>query len=157
MASFRQTPPTWFWVVAVLITLWGALGVFVFYSDVTMSDAAKAQLSSYDRTLLASRPGWFVWVYGVAIWSGLFGGIALLARSAYARWLFIASLVAVVFQFGFIFAVTDLIAVKGFVAAAGFPIFITIVAIAQVWFTDWRASGAASAERDRLDQAAWPS
>ena len=70
MSVLRDKPPAWFWVVAALITIWGAIGVWAFYADVTMSAAAKAQLSEYDRTLLASRPGWFVWVYAAATWSG---------------------------------------------------------------------------------------
>lgn len=134
MANLGEKPPVWFWVAAIVITLWGALGVTAFYMDVAMSDAAKAQLSDYDRTLLASRPSWFVWLYAVATISGLLGGIALLARSAYARLFFIVSLIGVILQFGWIFAVTDLIAIKGFVVACAFPIFIAIVAVLQLWF-----------------------
>ena len=134
MANLGGKPPVWFWIAAIVITLWGALGVAAFYMDVAMSDAAKAQLSDYDRTLLASRPSWFVWLYAVATISGLLGGIALLARSAYARLFFIVSLIGVILQFGWIFAVTDLIAVKGFVVACAFPIFIAIVAVLQLSF-----------------------
>jgi hypothetical protein len=57
----------------------------------------------------------------------------LLARSRTARPIFIASLIAVVVQFGYIFASTDLMAVKGFVAAAGFPIVVVIIAAFQIW------------------------
>jgi hypothetical protein len=134
MANLRETPPAWFWVVAIVVTLWGVLGVVAFYMDVAMTEAAKAQLSEYDRNLLASRPTWFAWLYAVSTIGGLLGGIALLARSTLARLFFIASLVGVILQFGWIFAVTDLIVVKGFVAACAFPIFIAIVAVFQVWF-----------------------
>lgn len=134
MANLRETPPVWFWVVAIVVTLWGMVGVFAFYTDAAMSDAVKAQLSEYDRNLRASQPTWFVWLYAVATISGLLGGIALLARSALARIFFVLSLVSVVLQFGWVFAATDLIAVKGFVVACAFPIFIAIVAAFQVWF-----------------------
>lgn len=129
----KSRPPLWFWIVAILITLWGAMGVYAFYADVTMGEAARAQLSAYDRNLLASRPGWFPWLYGASVWSGLFGGIALLVRSAWARPLFVVSLVTIVVMFGFIFIATDLIAVKGVGPATGFPIFIAVVAIFQIW------------------------
>lgn len=119
--------------MAIVLVLWGALGIYAFYADVTMSEAAKAQLSDYDRRLLASRPSWFVWLYGIAVWSGLFGSVALLLRSRLARAIFIVSLVGTVAMFGYIFAVTDLIAVKGFGPAAGFPIFIVAMGILQVW------------------------
>jgi hypothetical protein len=131
--AHHNRPAAWFWLAAVILLLWGMIGVFAFYSDVTMNDQAKAQLSDYDRTLLASRPSWFLWLYGVATWSALLGAVALLARSRLARPIFIVSLIAVIVQFGYIFANTDLIAVKGFVAAAGFPILIVIIAACQIW------------------------
>lgn len=134
MAVFRTKPPVWFWVVAVIATLWGAMGVYAFYADITMSAAAKAQLPAYDRNLLASRPAWFPWLYGISVWSGLIGSVALLLRSAQARLLYVVELVTVVIMFGFIFAATDLIAVKGFGPAAGFPLFIFAAAAAQIWF-----------------------
>lgn len=132
----RNRPPLWFWIVAIVFTLWGMLGVYAFYADVTMSVAAKAHLSAYDRTLLASRPAWFAWLYGFGVWSGLFGAAALLLRSAYARSLTLLSLALVIVMFGYIFAATDLIAVKGFGPAAGFPIFIVAMEIAQLWLAD---------------------
>ena len=44
------------------------------------------------------------------------------------------SLVAVVVQFGWLFATTDMIAQRGFAATAGFPIFIVAIAVFQIWF-----------------------
>ena len=133
MALLRNKPPVWFWIVAVIFALWGLMGIYAFYADITMGAAAKAQLSAYDRNLLASRPAWFPWLYGFGVWTGLFGAVALLLRSAYANILTIVSLVLVIVMFGFIFVATDLIAVKGFGAAAGFPIFIVFMEVAQLW------------------------
>lgn len=134
-SDLRQRAPAWFWIVAVLITVWGAIGVFAFYWDVTLSEAALAAMSDYDRALHASRPDWFPLVYGAATWGGLLGGVALLARRAIAWLPFAVSLVAVVFQFGYIFAVTDLIAVKGAAATVPFPVAIAVIAAFQLWFT----------------------
>ena len=133
MVSLRNKAPVWFWIVAGVFTVWGLIGVWAFYSDISMSEAAKEQLSTYDRDLLASRPTWFPWLYGFGVWTGLFGAIALLLRSAWSRILTIVSLVLVIVMFGFIFVATDLIAVKGFGAAAGFPIFIVAMEVAQLW------------------------
>ncbi|MEG3087199.1 hypothetical protein [Sphingomonas sp. PB4P5] len=131
--AVRSKAPRWFWLVAGLITLWGVVGVAAFYMDLTMSPAAVAAMSDYDRALRASRPGWFMWLYGAAVWTGLIGGVLLLARSALAQPVLLASLVLVIAMFGYIFAVTDLIAVKGVVGAAGFPIVIAAIAVVQVW------------------------
>lgn len=132
MQVMRTRPAAWFWAVAILFALWGAMGIFAFYSDVRMTPADAAKLSAYDAKLLASRPAWFLWVYGLSVWSGFAGSVALLARSRHARPLFVISLATVLVMFGFMFVATDIIAVKGFVAAAAFPIFIAVVAALQI-------------------------
>ena len=132
--NVRSKPPSWYWLVAVLIVLWGAIGIAAFYMDLTMSPAAVAEMTEYDRALRASRPGWFLWLYGAAVWAGFIGGALLLLRSALAHPVFVLGLVLVVAMFGYIFAVTDLIAVKGFVAAAGFPIVIAAISAFEIWF-----------------------
>lgn len=132
MAALRKAP-IWFWAAAVVLALWGLMGVAAFYMDLMTTPEQLAKMSAYDQKLLASRPEWFMWLYGASVLSGLFGSIALLLRSALARPLFVLSLVLVVVMFGYIFAKTDLIAVKGFTVAAGFPIVIALIGIFQIW------------------------
>jgi hypothetical protein len=131
--ALRNRAPVWFWIAAAVFTLWGVMGVWAFYADITTSAAAKAQMSTYDRQMFASRPAWFVWAYGISVWSGLFGSVALLLRSRHALWLSVVALVTVVAMFGFILIATDLIAVKGLGPAAGFPVFVVAMSIAQIW------------------------
>jgi hypothetical protein len=135
MTRSRNRAPRWFWIAAILLLLWGMMGVTAFYFDVAATEQQIAKLSAYDQALRASRPAWLVWVYGVAVWSSLAGAIVLLARSRFSRVLFSASLLLVVVMFGYIFATTDLIAVKGFATAAGFPLVILAIAIFQVWLS----------------------
>jgi hypothetical protein len=134
MTVLRNKAPGWFWLVAGLITLWGVIGVAAFYMDVSMSSAAVAGMSDYDRALRASRPGWFMWLYGAAVWSGLIGGVLLLRRSVVAHPLFVLSLMLVIAMFGYVFAATDLIAVKGVVVATAFPILIALIGMGEIWF-----------------------
>lgn len=129
----REKLPTWYWAAAILITLWGATGILAFYMDVAMSDAARAALPDYDRQLLAQRPRWVTWLYGLATWGGFFGGLALLARRRLATYFFALSLIAAIVQFAWVFGATDLIAVKGAAATVPFPIFIIAVAVVQLW------------------------
>lgn len=132
----RARAPLWFWGVTAVIVAWGAIGVFLFYADRTMDAAAVARLSAYDRALRASEPDWQIWAYGIAVWTGLFGGVALIVRSRHAHPVFVVSLVAIVVVFGWAFVATDLIAVKGAWTATAFPIFIAAVAVFQIWFAD---------------------
>jgi hypothetical protein len=123
----------WFWVLAVLLVLWGAMGVFACIQQFRLGADAMGPADDYYRALYAALPAWYNIVYAVATVAGLLGSVALLLRSRLARPFYIVSLVAVVIQFGWIFATTDMIAVRGFAAAAGFPIFIIAVALAQIW------------------------
>ncbi len=126
-------PPTWFWIVSVVFLLWACVGLFAFYSQV-LDAAAIAALDPYDRHTLTSMPVWLKAVYATAVIAATLGGVLLLLRSARARLLYLVSLVSVIVQFGYTLGATDLIAVKGFAVAAGFPIFIIVMGVVQLWF-----------------------
>lgn len=135
MATYlRQRPPAWFWVVAVVLLLWGAMGCYACIQQFRLGAEAMGPATDYDRALFASLPAWYNYVYAAAVGTGLLGSVALLLRSATARLLYIVSLVALVVQFGYAFGATDLIAVKGAAVTLPFPIFIAVVAIFQIWF-----------------------
>ncbi|OYW23218.1 MULTISPECIES: hypothetical protein [unclassified Sphingomonas] len=134
MSSGNHKPAIWFWVVAGLFLLWDIAGIFAFYVHVGVDTAALAAMTAYDRQAYLALPSWYNWVFALAVWPALLGSVALLARSKFARPLFIASLIGVIVQFGWVFGATDLIAVKGVLATVPFPIFIFVLAVAQVWF-----------------------
>jgi hypothetical protein len=127
----RTRPPLWFWIVVALLILWGLSGLVGFYMGV--SEAARAQMSAYDRSLYENAPGWYLPVYGVAVWAGLIGSALLAFRRLVARLFYIASLVAVLVMFGYTFAATDLIAVKGVATAVTFPIVIALIGAFEIW------------------------
>ncbi|HWK36499.1 hypothetical protein [Sphingomonas sp.] len=132
MATYlRQRPPTWFAPAALLFAAWGVIGCYACFTQFKMGADAMGPASDYDRALYAALPGWYNYVYAVAVGSALAGAVALLRRSAMARPLFILSLIAVVVQFGYLFATTDLIAQKG-ASVLAFPAFILVVALLAV-------------------------
>jgi hypothetical protein len=140
MASdFAQKPPVWFWIVSALFLVWGLLGAFSIYMFVTLGPTMNASPDEWERAYAALIPGWYVWVYVVAVGGGVLGAAALLARSRYAGPLFIASIVGVVIQFGYAFLATDLIAHKGAAATIPFPAFILFMALLQFWFAGMAA------------------
>jgi hypothetical protein len=130
----RTRVPAWFWVLAILIVLWGAAGCFACLQQVRLGAEAMGPASAYDRALYARLPAWYNPVYAVATGAGLLGGIALLARRGVARVLFIVSLAAVIVQFGYLFVATDIIAVRGAGTVVPFPVLIAAIAAAEVWF-----------------------
>ena len=127
----RTRPPIWFWIVVGVLVLWGLSGILNFY--LSLSEGMRAQMSAYDRALFERAPAWYMPVYGIAVWAGLAGSALLVLRRRLARPFYIASLVAVMVMFGWTFAATDLIAVKGVATATGFPILVALICAFEIW------------------------
>lgn len=128
------SPPRWFWVVSALLTLWALAGVAAWYGHVSIGPATLAHMTDYDRRLFLTLPSWFAYDYAVATIGALAGGIALLLRLRRAWMLYLVSLVAVIIQFVWVFAATDLIAVKGAVATLPFPLFVFAMGLVSLGF-----------------------
>lgn len=128
-----RRPPAWFTAVAVVLLLWGLMGCWAFYLHLTLGPMMTPEPNAWERGYSAALPAWFTPVYGVAIGAGVLGGLALLARSRFAQPLYLVSLIAVVIQFGWTFAATDLVAHKGAAATMPFPLLIGGIAVFQLW------------------------
>ena len=134
-SSFENKPPVWFWIVAALLLFWGLGGVYACYLQFTHGVDAMPDVTDYDRQLYAALPAWYNWVYAVAVGAGALGAAALLARKSVAKPLYVVSAVAIVVQFGYLFATTDILARKG-IATAAFPLWILIMALFAIWLSD---------------------
>jgi hypothetical protein len=132
--SAPNKPPKSYWIVSGLALLWMIFGVVAWVMDLMTDEASLAHLSEGQRQLFAARPQWLFVVYGVAIFSGLAGAIALLLRSSWATALFALSLVAIIVQFGYTFLAMNAVEVIGAAAAIPFPLVIFLVGIALLWF-----------------------
>ncbi len=109
----RTRAPRWFRLAALVLVLWGMLGVAACVSQLRYGAAAMGAASEYDRALFAQLPLWYRADYALATGTMLAGALALLVRSRHAVALLTVSLVAVLIQFGWIFGLTDILAVKG--------------------------------------------
>lgn len=124
--------PLWFRLVALLLVLWGVMGVVACIQQIRLGADAMPDATAYDRALYAGLPVWYDWVYAVAVGAGLAGALALLLGRRVAQPLFLISLVAVLAQFGYLFATTDIIAAKG-VWTVYFPLLIVAVVLIEIW------------------------
>jgi hypothetical protein len=128
-------PPLWFWVVAVLSTLWSFGGCFAYYTQVSMTAAQLAQLPAAQQEIWKMMPAWVTAAYAVAVWVGLLGSLALLARKKLAHPLFIVSAIGVVVQFGWVFLGSPILTIMPVGKSLPFPAFIFIVALLLIWFS----------------------
>ena len=123
--------PAWFKAVAVVLILWNLVGAYACVQQFRLGADAYGDATAYDRALFAAMPVWYDWVFALAEATGIAGAVALLIGRRAALPLLIVSLVAVIVQFGYLFATTDIIAVKG-VWTTYFPAFIAAVCVGQV-------------------------
>lgn len=128
----RIKPPAWFWIVAVVLLCWNLVGAFACVQQFRLGADAMGSATAYDRQLFARLPGWYNWCFAVAEVTGVGGAIAVLARRAVAVPLFVLSLIGVLVQFGYLFATSDIIAVKG-VWTTYFPLLIAAMCLLQIW------------------------
>ena len=129
------TPPMWYWIVSGLALVWMIVGVLAWTMDWLMDPAALEAMTEGQRQLYTSRPQWLFVVYAIAIFSGLFGAIGLLLRKAWATWMFVISLVAIVLQFGYTFMVMNAIELIGAAAAVPVPLVIVTLGALVLWLS----------------------
>lgn len=87
--------PTWFRVVAIVLVLWEAMGVFACYTQIKLGAAAMGPVDDWSLNYYAALPVWYNWVYLIATLGGLLGGVALLLRDKRALPLLWISLAAI--------------------------------------------------------------
>ena len=130
-------PPIWFWILAILLTLWGVMGCYACVMQIKLGPAAMGPIDDWSLKYYAALPIWYNVIYVVATFGSLFGGLALLMRNRRAVPLFWASFAAIVLMFGYAFLATDLIAHKGLAGILPFPLFIALIGALSIWFAQF--------------------
>ncbi len=133
MTIVKSTPPLWHLATVALLAAWNAVGCYFCYLQFRLGADWAADATDYDRALMAALPAWYNYCYALGVGAGLLGALALLVRSRSAIVLLALSLAAVVVQFGYLFAATDIIAHKGAGTVLPFPIFIAVVSALALW------------------------
>ena len=131
--------PAYFWIVAILLLLWEAMGCYACVTQIRLGAAAMGPVDDWSLKYYAALPAWYNAVYAVGTFGGLIGGLMLLLRNQRATLLFWISFVAVLVMFGYAFVATDLIAHKGLGQVLPFPLFIAAVGAFSIWFARFAA------------------
>ena len=93
MTNTETKLPVWFWVIAALALVWNALGVMAYLNDNGSSDGA---------------PAWEIGAFAIAVFGGVLGSILLLLRKNIATAVFALSLLGVLVQQYYFYAVADI-------------------------------------------------
>jgi len=116
-------------IIAVLALLWNLLGVFFWMSEnFLMTDEMKNALPPEQLELMNSTPSWGVYVYGIAVFTGVLASILLLMKKKSAVFIFLLSLIAILIQMGYWIFGTTAMDVYG-PEAVIMPIIVIVIAV----------------------------
>ncbi|MBB3473324.1 hypothetical protein [Sphingomonas sp. BK345] len=116
--------PRWYRLLVGVLLLWSALSAYACVTQLMAGAGGAAD--PMDRALLAALPGWYWLDYAVASFGLLVGALAMVVRRRIAVPALTVSLVAALIQFGWLFAMTDLLARRG-AGTLFFPLLILLV------------------------------
>lgn len=116
MTNSSTKPPIWFWIVSVIALLWNAMGVMQYLAQTYNTESFREQYTADQLEVIANTPSWMIAVFAIAVFTGLFGSVALLLRKKWAYTLFLISLITVVVQMSYNVFIVNSIEMFGTVA-----------------------------------------
>lgn len=128
--------PVWFWILAGLLTLWNAFGVYDFVGSNWMADSYLANYTPEQQAYFTSFPGWFIVVWGLAIFTAFFGAAALLIRNGLAAPLSLASVVLYILSSIYTLGLAGGMAVMGTVGLI-MSVVIFLILLGQFFLARW--------------------
>lgn len=131
----NKSIPVWYWIIVSLLLIWNIMGMITLTGQVTLTKDAMDLMSPEEQQFYMDMPQWVTLAFGLAVFGGFFGCIALLARRKWARYFLIASLIGVIAQISY-----NIILGGGLDVFGGYglilPIFTLVIAIFLVWLSE---------------------
>lgn len=118
----RTGAPAWLRVVAALALLWNLFGVYQYLRTVGVVGGAAG------GEAMGPMPSWLIGAFAIAVFAGAVGSLGLLLLKRWAVWLLVLSLIGVLAQDLWVFALRP-----GGAPDKALPLVITAVAILLVW------------------------
>ena len=104
----NDEPPVSFWIIAAVALVWNLIGLFMYYSSVTVTpEQLKAAYSPEQLAAIEATPVWVTSAFAIATTFGVIAGVVLLLRKALAFLLFVVSFVALLIQDLYLFLLSD--------------------------------------------------
>jgi hypothetical protein len=111
------------------------MGVAAYLSQAFSNyESLAASYPAEEVAIMQSMPAWATAGFAVAVFAGLLGVFALLARKGIARWLFILSLIGVIAQHSWTFGMSGLVDIVG-PERMIMPLIVVIICVFQIWYT----------------------
>ena len=105
--------PKWLKAVVALAFVWNLMGIFNFYTQITLTEEAIAALPLAEQELINSTPLWSLIAFGIGVFGGTLGCVGLFIQKKWAFYPLLFSLIAVMAQMGYWLFFTKAVEVYG--------------------------------------------
>ena len=123
-------PPTWFWWISGIGLAWNALGLMAFVSQMLMDPST---LRPDEHEFYANMPLWADIGFGVAVFGGVLGCVALLLKKSWAVAMLVVCVIGIVVQNLHSIVLANGIEVFG-TAALALPVMTFLIGVGLAWF-----------------------
>ena len=106
-------PSKWFRAVVAFALVWNLMGIFNFYTQITLSEEAIAVLPLAEQELMNTTPLWSLIAFAIGVLGGSLGCIGLLKQKRWAFFPLLFSLIAVMAQMSYWLFFTKAVEVYG--------------------------------------------
>lgn len=125
--------PVWFWIVAVIATLWNFMGVFDYGMTQLGVDWYLAGFTEEQLAYFTGFPAWYVAIWASAVHLAFIASLAMFVRTRFTAPLFLAALVLFVISAVYLYGFTpamEMMGTGGLIFSA--IIFLSLVALWRV-------------------------
>lgn len=105
--------PKWLKAVVALAFVWNLMGIFNFYTQITLTEEAITALPLSEQELMNSTPLWSLIAFGIGVFGGTLGCVGLFIQKKWAFYPLLFSLIAVMAQMGYWLFFTKAVEVYG--------------------------------------------
>ncbi len=136
----KNNVPIWFWICAVILALWGLMGMYVYYDFVTTTPEKMAKhvmdgmyTQGYADSL-ENTPAWATAVFALAVFIGAFGALMLLMRKRVAPIMYMFSLIFIIMSLTDMFVLRKVHTMMSG-GQIGMEAVVLLLGIFAVWFS----------------------
>ena len=134
MTENNDAVPRSFLIIGAAALLWNLLGVSVFVTQITMTEAVLMALPDAQRAVYENMPSWPMATNAAAVTMSVLGCILLLLKRGLAVACFGLSLASLVVQMYYAFIYVDSIGIFG-VGSAVVSTTLFVIAVALLWYS----------------------
>jgi hypothetical protein len=129
----KQSPARrWQRTLAIGFLAWNLLGAYACFQQIELRTRRASPPLRYEEAIYAHLPFIYDCLFVGAEITGLIGAVLFISRKRSARAWFVASLLFITLQFGYLFAATELLARQG-PGALLFPLLVFAIGVTQMW------------------------